>query len=136
VLDFRAMRRGGEAGGADQANLLRRSRWMTVAWGAAVLALGTAHWGPVLEAGLTIASITYGSLLGLFLLGTIDRRANQAGAISGMFAGLAALVLIHEMKWLDWTWYVLAGAAITFAVGAMTSLIFGPRTETREQREA
>jgi solute:Na+ symporter, SSS family len=141
VLDFRAMRRGGRARGenaegADQASLLRRSRWMTVAWGAAVLALGTAHWGPVLEAGLTIASITYGSLLGLFLLGTIDRRANQAGAIVGMFAGLAALVTIHEMKWLDWTWYVLAGALVTFAVGAMASLAFGPRTETRAQRDA
>ena len=136
VLDFRAIRRGGEAGGADQLTLLRRSRWMTVVWGAAVLALATAHWGPVLEAGLTIASITYGSLLGLFLLGAIDRRANQAGASMGMFAGLAALVAIHEMKWLDWTWYVLAGALVTFAVGATTSLIFGRRTETREQREA
>ncbi|MGB6430885.1 MAG: sodium:solute symporter [Candidatus Acidiferrales bacterium] len=141
VLDFRAIWAGargfgGDVAGADQARLLRRSRWMTVAWGAAVLALGTAHWGPVLEAGLTIASITYGSLLGLFLLGTLDRRANQAGAILGMFAGLAALVLIHKMKWLDWTWYVLAGALVTFAVGALASLIFGARTPTREQREA
>jgi solute:Na+ symporter, SSS family len=135
VLDFRAIWAGARAtgeniAGADQARLLRRSRWMTVAWGAAVLALGTAHWGPVLEAGLTIASITYGSLLGLFLLGTLDPRANQAGAILGMFAGLAALVLIHEMKWLDWTWYVLAGALVTFAVGALASLILGARNAT------
>jgi solute:Na+ symporter, SSS family len=134
VLDFRVMPRG--QSGSDQPKLLRRSRWMTVAWGAAVLALGTAHWGPVLEAGLTIASITYGSLLGLFLLGTIDARANQTGAIVGMFAGLAALIAIHEMKWLDWTWYVLAGAIVTFAVGAAASVMFGPRMETREQRDA
>jgi Na+/proline symporter len=72
----------------------------------------------------------------MFLLGTLDRRANQAGAIVGMFAGLAALVLIHEMKWLDWTWYVLAGALVTFVVGALASLIFGTRTATREQRDA
>ncbi|MGB6544839.1 MAG: hypothetical protein WBE97_04375, partial [Candidatus Acidiferrales bacterium] len=141
VLDFRAIWRGAHTSPesvavTDQASLLRRSRWMTVAWGAAVLALGTAHWGPVLEAGLTIASITYGSLLGLFLLGTLDRRANQTGAIAGMFAGLAALLLIHEMKWLDWTWYVLAGAFVTFAVGAAVSLIFGPRIATRAQRDA
>jgi Na+/proline symporter len=143
VLDFRAIWRGAHAApsetaaAADQARLLRRSRWMTVAWGAAVLALGTAHWGAsVIEAGLTIASITYGASLGLFLLGTIDRRANQTGAIVGMFAGLAALVLIHEMKWLVWTWYVLAGALITFAVGAAVSLIFGARTATPEQRDA
>jgi SSS family solute:Na+ symporter len=141
VLDFRAIWRGAHASavnvpGLDQPNLLQRSRWMTVAWAAAVLALGTAHWGPVLEAGLTIASITYGSLLGLFLLGTIDRRANQTGAIVGMFAGLAALILIHEMKWLVWTWYVLAGALITFAAGAAASLVLGPRISSREQRDA
>jgi hypothetical protein len=53
-----------------------------------------------------------------------------------MFAGLAALVLIHEMKWLDWTWYVLAGALVTFGVGALASLFFGARTSTREQRDA
>jgi len=141
VLDFRAIWGGARSAGeniaaADQSRLLRRSRWMTVAWGAAVLALGSAHWGPVLEAGLTIASITYGGLLGMFLLGTLDRRANQTGAIVGMFAGVAALVLIHGMKWLDWTWYVLAGALVTFVVGALASLIFGTRTATREQRDA
>jgi len=138
VLDFRALRRASDESvpATNQAGLLRRSRWMTVAWGAAVLALGCAHWGPVLEAGLTIASITYGALLGLFLLGTLDRRANQTGALIGMFAGLAALLVIYEMKWLVWTWFVLAGALITFAVGALASLMFGPRTETREQRDA
>jgi len=45
-------------------------------------------------------------------------------------------VLIHGMKWLDWTWYVLAGALVTFVVGALASLIFGTRTATREQRDA
>jgi SSS family transporter len=138
VLDFRAIWRGAGASdtGADQSRLLRRSRLMTLMWGAAVLALGSLHWGPVLEAGLTIASITYGGLLGLFLLGTLDRRANQAGAMIGMFAGLAALVLIHEMRWLAWTWYVLAGALVTFGVGALASLMLGARVETQSQRDA
>jgi SSS family transporter len=141
VLDFRAIWRGAGAGGEsrpdpNQKQLVRRSRWMTVAWGAAVLALGSLHWGPVLEAGLTIASIAYGGLLGLFLLGTLDRRANQTGAMIGMFAGLAALLLIHEMHWLVWTWYVLAGALITFGVGALASLMFGARVETQSQRDA
>jgi solute:Na+ symporter, SSS family len=141
VLDFRAIWHGADTAGesaadANQKQLVRRSRWMTVAWGAAVLALGSLHWGPVLEAGLTIASITYGGLLGLFLLGTLDRRANQAGAMIGMFAGLAALVLIHEMRWLVWTWYVLAGALITFGVGALASLMVGARVETQSQRDA
>ena len=41
---------------------------MTLVWGIVLAILGTFQWGPMLEAGLTIASITFGSLLGLFYL--------------------------------------------------------------------
>ncbi len=54
---------------------------MTLLWGAVLGALGLIRWGPVLVAGLTIASITYGALLGVFLLGTWNRRANESGAL-------------------------------------------------------
>jgi SSS family transporter len=70
----------------DPARLLQRSRWFTVVWGVilVVLAMLAREWGPVLEAGLTIASITYGALLGLFLLGRLVPRATPAGAATGM----------------------------------------------------
>ncbi len=51
--------------------------------------LALVPWGPVLVAGLTIASITYGALLGVFLLGTWNARANENGALVGFAAGLA-----------------------------------------------
>jgi hypothetical protein len=38
-----------------------------------------------------------------------------------MFVGLAAMLYIHFFTPLLWTWYVLAGATITFAVGALAS---------------
>ncbi|MGO9640043.1 MAG: sodium:solute symporter [Candidatus Acidiferrales bacterium] len=126
VVDFRTLiKKAGEEDATEQARYLRLSRWMTLVWGVVLLFLGTVAWGPVLEAGLTIASITFGSLLGLFLLGFLVRRANAAGAFVGMIAGLAAMLVIHEEKLLVWTWYVLAGAALTFAVGVAASL-FAP----------
>jgi len=39
------------------------------------MGFGLVKWGPLLETGLTVASLPFGSLLGLFLLGTFDRGA-------------------------------------------------------------
>ena len=38
----------------------------------------------VVEVGLQIASVAYGALLGVFLLGVLTKRANQSGAIGWM----------------------------------------------------
>jgi solute:Na+ symporter, SSS family len=90
-------------------------------------ALGLVKWGPVLVAGLTIASITYGALLGVFLLGTWSRRATERGALTGFVCGIAAMILVRLFTPLAWTWYVLAGTVITFAIGSLASaLMTGP----------
>src|ERR1700736_3693541 len=92
VLDFSRLR--GKA--ADSASFLKLSRRMTLAWGLVLMAFGLKKWGPLLEAGLTIASLPFGSLLGLFLLGTLDRGANARGALAGMIAGLAAILCVFR----------------------------------------
>jgi SSS family transporter len=109
----------------DIAHPLRRSRQMTLVWGAILALLALIDWGPVLVAGLTIASITYGVLLGVFLLGTWNRRANENGALVGFVIGLAAMLAIRHFTPLAWTWYVLVGTLITFAVGWFASLLAG-----------
>ena len=119
MIDF-ARARGMDA--QDPARQLRRSRQWTIFWGLLLGLFGMIHWGPVLVAGLTIASITYGSLLGTFLLVIWNRRATARGAISGMIAGLIGMTAIHFCTSLAWTWYVLAGTAITFAVGSLASM--------------
>jgi solute:Na+ symporter, SSS family len=108
---------------------LRVSRYMTLVWGVALAALGLAPWGHVLEAGLTIASITYGGLLGVFLLGTWNRRSNESGALVGLIAGIVAMIVVRFCTPLAFTWYVLAGTIVTFAVGSAASLFSGaPKT--------
>jgi SSS family transporter len=126
IVDF--MRRPGSA--AESARTLSRSRWITVGWGIVLMVLGTIKWGPVLETGLTVASIVYQSLLGLFLLGVLNRRATPRGALVGMFTGLGLMLYLWGYTPLAWTWYVLVGTLATFAVGSLTSLMDAdPQTE-------
>jgi solute:Na+ symporter, SSS family len=123
MMDFGKNKVVGDA--ASQSALLKKSRRMTLVWGAVLGALGLVHWGPVLVAGLTIASLTYGATLGLFLLGIWNRRANATGALVGMFVGLVAMLAVKLFTPLAWTWYVLAGTLITIAAGSIASAIAG-----------
>ncbi len=77
----------------------------------------------VLETGLTVASFPFGCLLGLFLLGTLDRRANVTGALTGMFFGLAAIIAVWKRTAVAYTWYVLIGSCVTLVVGVAVSRI-------------
>jgi Na+/proline symporter len=64
-----------------------------------------------------------GSLLGLFLLGTFDPRANPRGCLAGMFAGLAAVLAVYGYTQIAFTWYWLIGSCVTFAAGAVVSRV-------------
>jgi solute:Na+ symporter, SSS family len=99
------------------------SRGATILWGIAlfVLALLSRQSRTVLETGLSIASVAYGGLLGVFLLGLLTKRATQRGAIAGMLCGLALNVYIWGWTHIAWTWYVTIGACTTFAIGYLAS---------------
>jgi Na+/proline symporter len=131
VLDFSALRDSGPVS-RDDRGFLRRSRNMTLFWGLVLMGFGLMTWGPLLEAGLTVASLPFGSLLGLFLLGTLNRRANAAGALAGMFAGLIAILCVWRLTTVAFTWYVLIGCAVTFLVGSLVNLL--TRTPLYEER--
>jgi solute:Na+ symporter, SSS family len=125
VLDFSGLR-GKRARPADDRGFLRLSRRMTLFWGLALMGFGLMTWGPLLEAGLTVASLPFGSLLGLFLLGTLNRRANAVGALTGMFTGLLTVLCVWRVTNVAFTWYVLIGSSVTFLVGSFASLLVRP----------
>jgi SSS family solute:Na+ symporter len=106
---------------------MRLSRFSTFAWALvlftfALLSLHKA--GRVVEVGLQIASIAYGALLGVFLLGVLTRRANQGGAMIGMLFGFATELFLWIWGRVPWTWWVMIGTLVTFAAGYGCSLIF------------
>src|SRR6202795_1740427 len=124
VLDFANLR--GRT--TDPVSFLRLARRMTLVWGLILMAFGFVKWGPLLEAGLTVVSLPFGSLLGLFLLGTFNRKATATGALVGMFAGLATILCIWKYTAVAFTWYFLIGSAITFLVGSAVSRFRKPES--------
>jgi len=82
------------------------------------------HWGSVLEAGLGIASIVYGGLLGVFLLGLLTRRVGEMAAMAGMSAGLLTTLYVKFGTPIAFTWYVLIGTSMTFLVGIAASFLW------------
>jgi Na+/proline symporter len=123
ILDFSRLR--GQAG--EPGDFLRRSRRMTLVWGLVLMAFGFVRWGPLLEAGLTVAALPLGSLLGLFLLGTLDRRANARGAMAGMLVGLVTILWVLRFTAVAFTWYVMIGSCVTLVVGALISRVVGEK---------
>ena len=126
IMDFYARLRPE----ADEAKKMRLSRiatllWALVLFGLAIIALHKA--GRVVEVGLQIASVAYGALLGAFLLGVLTRRANQYGAAIGMLCGFGIELYLWLGTKLPWTWWVMIGASVTFAIGWSVGLIIhGP----------
>jgi SSS family solute:Na+ symporter len=103
------------------------SRGATILWGLVLfgLALLSRQSRTVLETGLSIASVAYGGLLGVFMLGLLTKRATQRGTMIGMLCGLALNIYIWEWTHIAWTWYVTIGACTTFIVGYLASMVVG-----------
>jgi SSS family solute:Na+ symporter len=110
---------------ADDRHYLRVSRLATVAWGVIiiVIALAAQHLQrSALELALTVASVPYGGMLGIFLLGVLTRRATSRGAFAGALCALATLGYVMRYTAIAWTWYVAIGTVVTFTVGWLLSL--------------
>jgi solute:Na+ symporter, SSS family len=125
VMDFLRPLSGVSEGSGDESVWLKRARIATVGWGVilAGVALLARNWGSVLQAGLSIASILYGSLLGVFLLGLLTRRVGEIAAMCGMVAGLALMLYVRFATPIAFTWYVLIGTVTTFTTGIVMSHI-------------
>jgi solute:Na+ symporter, SSS family len=108
----------------SEARAMRIARWATIAWGVVLLAIaiGARHSRSVLEAGLTIGSIPFGALLGVFLLGVLTKKPGEASAIAGVICGLTTVIYVHFATPIAWTWYVLIGTVVTFGAGLLASV--------------
>lgn len=128
---------------ADDPRTLRTGKLFALGWGVG-LTLGALLFKeqgtPVVVIALSIASFTYGGLLGGFLLGILWPRAQQRDAIAGIGTGIAVMALVVFAKQLSaalpvlagplapfigiaWPWYVLIGTGITMATGIAVSYL-------------
>ena len=132
---------------ADDAATLRFGKLSALVWGIVLTGgalLYKEQGTPVVVIALSIASFTYGALLGGFFLGILWRRAMQRDAITGMAVAILIMSFIVFAKQLlpvlpsmsgiltpfskiAWPWYVLIGTSITMIVGILSSFTHGDR---------
>lgn len=112
-------------GRRDPAHLLAAGRWATLLW-AVVLAGGALSFRstetPVVELALSIASVTYGGLLGLYVLAGVVPAARQRDAMLALLVATATMLVVvlvgpGPLDRLAWPWYVPLGLMVTVAVG-------------------
>ena len=121
-------------------SILRQGKLWTVVWAVVFVlfaSMFTSTENPVVEVGLSIASYTYGALLGAFLLGLMVPRARQVDAIIAFAATLVVVVyVVFGLTFPDgeggetamaFPWYTPIGVIVTLAVGGLLSLRH-PRT--------
>ena len=111
---------------------LRVGRWATIGWGLAFIAPATifrSDEGSIVVLALGVAGITYGGLLGAFVLGIVNRRARAADANIAFVLAVAVNAFFFVMEkyvigevWVAWQWYPLLGVLVTFAIGGLLSL--------------
>jgi Na+/proline symporter len=137
---------------ANDAAVFKAARLFTLVW--AVILIGGAllykqQGTPVVQVALSIASFTYGGLLGGFFLAMLVKRAIQRDAITAMAIGIFAMTFVVFSKQLSawfpgmagtlepltriaWPWYVLIGTSITMLVGILSSYTHPEPDSTRE----
>ena len=110
--------------GRTESHYLMVSRVSVVAFGVVlgVIAYAFSFFDKILWLAFKIAGVTFGSLLGVFLLGLLTRRpvADHANVVAMVVMALVnlALLTMSEMKLLPfaWSWLVILGTLGTMAV--------------------
>jgi SSS family solute:Na+ symporter len=130
--------------GADQHQVVSAVRWSTVIFALLLALVGTATaavvvYSPharIIPIVLGVFGYTYGSLLGIFLLGlTTKRRGTDAGNLIAMAAGFIGVAILSGLPWdlasavgransvpptwlvqIEFPWRVMFGTIITYAV--------------------
>jgi SSS family transporter len=109
---------------ADERHYLMVSRFSvgTFALVLALLAYGFSFYQKFLWLAFKIGGVTFGSLLGVFLLGLLTKRRSNHANIFGMilFAAINTVLLVLSEKRIfpiGWTWLILIGTVGTMVIG-------------------
>lgn len=110
-----------------QTNEVRISRLITGIWclllvGSAISFMKSSK--VVVELALSIASFTYGGLLGTFILGVLFKKPQIKHAIPAFVTGIALMIYIIIFTSVAWTWYTLIGAMVTVLTGLLLTKIW------------
>jgi hypothetical protein len=116
---------------APDAHYLTVSRLATGLWGvfACWVAVYASTLGSLIEVVNRFGSFFYGSILGVFGLAILSRRATGTGAFVGLIAGMGAVAAVaFGRPEISFLWHNVVGATVVFAVGLAVSVALPPAT--------
>jgi len=115
---------------APDTHYLWVSRFATGAWGlfACGVALYATNLGSLIEVVNRFGSFFYGSILGVFILAMVTRRATGTGAFVGLISGMALVAMVAIFRPdISFLWHNVIGALGVVVVGLVVS-VFTQRT--------
>jgi solute:Na+ symporter, SSS family len=120
IIDF--YRRHFVTNAADR-HYLFVSKVATFCWGlfACVVAMYSANQGSLIEVVNRYGSFFYGSLLGVFILAILTKRATARGAFWGLIAGMVVVLIVAFTTPIEFLWHNLIGAVVVVVVGMAIS---------------
>jgi SSS family solute:Na+ symporter len=110
---------------ATDTHYLRASKVATVGWGlfACVVAMYAANQGSLIEVVNRYGSFFYGSLLGVFTLAILTKRATATGAFWGLISGMVVVLIVAFTTPIAFLWHNLIGAVVVVVVGLGISAV-------------
>jgi SSS family transporter len=113
---------------AADGHYLLISKVTTGFWGlfAGVVAVYASSLGSLIEVVNRFGSFFYGSILGVFMLAILTRRATGTGAFVGLIAGMSAVAAVAVGRPdISFLWHNVIGAVVVFVVGLSLSFWTG-----------
>ncbi len=101
------------------------SRGISFGWACAIMGIAMLlrdTKSPLVELGLSIASITYGGMLGIFLQGALFEQFNDRAALTGVVASIVSVLSISITLNVFWPWFVPIGFTVSFTVGSALNM--------------
>lgn len=115
-------------------NLLRKASILTVIVGIVQIAVAIAvkdAGSSALSQALSIAGLVNGPILGVFLVGTFVKKANQTCALIAMGTSISLMLYVYFGTKIAFPWYAVIGSLTTLLVAAIVSLFVQDKpTET------
>jgi len=109
---------------ASDGHYVMVGRISTFIWGifACIVAIFATNLGSLIEVVNKFGSFFYGSLLGVFVLAFVVKRANSRGAFFGLLFGIMSVWIASVYTNIEFLWFNVIGCLVTVAAGYLISL--------------
>ncbi len=109
---------------ATDSHYVKVGRITTFIWGifACIVAIFATNLGSLIEVVNKFGSFFYGSLLGVFVLAFVVKRARARGAFFGLLFGIASVWTASIVTDIEFLWFNVVGCVVTVVAGYLISL--------------